>query len=230
MTESTMADWIGAPEAARRLGIKPASLYSYVSRGVLTRPRRRPSRVSLFDATEVAGLARRGRPRRAPGRGELVIYTELTEISGNRLRYRGHDAIGLATASSFEDVAALLWTGALGGGPRGVSGARARAAPEAMAAGSAAQAALPAGALPLERLQVIVPALAATDPLRLHLDPPAVIAAACGLIAGMVDCLPASESAAQPWTSCLLPISCPAPAPRLPGLLRLPLFTSPGLC
>jgi citrate synthase len=39
-------------------------------------------------------------------------------------------------------------------------------------------------------LQVIVPALAAADPLRLHLDPPAVIAAGRGLIAGMVDCLP----------------------------------------
>jgi citrate synthase len=41
---------------------------------------------------------------------------------------------------------------------------------------------------------VIVPALAATDQLRLHLDPPAVIAAACGLISGMVDCLPAAPS------------------------------------
>ena len=28
-----MTEWIGAAEAAQRLGIKPASLYSYVSRG-----------------------------------------------------------------------------------------------------------------------------------------------------------------------------------------------------
>ena len=41
--------------------------------------------------------------------------------------------------------------------------------------GRAAQAALPAGTLPLERLQVIVPALAATDQFRLHLDRPAVV-------------------------------------------------------
>ena len=59
-----------------------------------------------------------------------------------------------------------------------------------MAAGQAAQAALPPGALLLERLQVIVPAMAATDPLRLQLDPPAVMAAGRNMIAGMVECLP----------------------------------------
>jgi citrate synthase len=183
-----VTEWIGAAEAARRLGIKQASLYSYVSRGVLPRHRSGPGRTSLFDASEVAGLARRGRPRRAPGVAELVIFTELTEIDGDRLRYRGHDAIRLATSSSFEEVAGLLWTGALGGGP---PAARWRASSEAVAAGRAAQAGLPDGTLPLERLQVIVPALAATDQLRLHLDPPAVVVAACGLISGMVDCLPA---------------------------------------
>ena len=36
-----------------------------------------------------------------------------------------------------------------------------------------------------------MPALAAADPLRLHLDPPAVIAAGQAIIGGMVDCLPA---------------------------------------
>ncbi len=29
-----VTDWIGAAEAAQRLGIKQASLYSYVSRGI----------------------------------------------------------------------------------------------------------------------------------------------------------------------------------------------------
>ena len=60
-----------------------------------------------------------------------------------------------------------------------------------MAAGRAAQSALPAGTLPLERFQVIVPAMAVTDPLRLHLDPPAVCAAGRSIVAGMVECLPA---------------------------------------
>ena len=181
-----MAEWIGAAEAAKRLGIKQASLYAYVSRGVLSRRRDTAGRVSMFDAGEVEELARRGRPRRKQGAAELVIETQVTEIDGSSLRFRGLDAVELATAHSFEDVAALLWTGALPTRPEPGW----RATPTAIAAGRAAQAALPAGTLPLERLQVIVPALAATDPVRLHLDPPAVVAAGKSMIAGMVGALP----------------------------------------
>src|SRR5258708_40098922 len=109
-----MTEWIGATEAAQRLGIKPASLYSYVSRGVLSPRRGSDGRASLFDAADIDDLARRGRPRRAPGSAELVIESKLTEISDDRLRFRGHDPITLATSRSFEDVASLLWTGSLG--------------------------------------------------------------------------------------------------------------------
>jgi citrate synthase len=179
-----MASWITAEAAAQRLGIKRATLYAYVSRGVLVRRRAPGGRGSLFDAAEIEKLARRGRPRRAPGEAELVIESALTEISGDRLRYRGHEVTALAVTRSFEDVASLLWTGDF------TAPAGWRATPEAVATGAAAQSALPAGALPLERLQVIVPALAATDPLRLHLDQPAVVTAGRAMIAGMVDCLP----------------------------------------
>ena len=79
-----------------------------------------------------------------------------------------------------------------------------QATPAALAAGRAAQAALPAGTLPLERFQVIVPAMAATDPLRLQLDPAAVVAAGRSIIAGLVDCLP---PAAQPPAASDYPIS-----------------------
>lgn len=220
-------EWISAAEAAGRLGIKPASLYSYVSRGVLTRRKAQGSRASLFSSSEVEGLARRGRPRRAPRAGpgaELVIETQVTEITGDHLRYRGYDVIGLASEHSFEEVAGLLWTGSLGesaGAPFW------QATEAAVAAGSAAQAALPAETLPLERLQVIVPALAAADPLRLHLDPPAVIAAGRTLIAGMVDCLPpARPGGAAGWPPAgsiaerLVPRLCPAdPAPSLVRVL-----------
>ena len=44
---------------------------------------------------------------------------------------------------------------------------------------------------------MIVPALAATDPLRLELDPVAVVAAARAVIAGMVDCLPSGTDAPE---------------------------------
>src|SRR5215469_9965190 len=195
---SVMTDWISAAEAAHRLGIKQASLYAYVSRGVLSRRRDADGRASMFDAAEVEELARKGRPRRSGGPAELVIESEITELTSKTQRYRGYDATDLAMRCSFEDVAMLLWTGSLPeAGDSGVPGWHATTA--ALSAGSAAQAALPAETLPLERLQVIVPALAATDQFRLHLDRPAVVAAGQSLIAGMIGALPvrAAGGAAQ---------------------------------
>ena len=210
-----MPAFLTAAEAASRLGVKPATLYAYVSRGTLTRARGADGRASLFDAAEIERLARRGRPRRPPGTLDITVETQITEITADRLRYRGLDVPELARTRSFEDVAVLLWTGALppAAGPRTPAGAGSaavllpgagsgaaagvgqpwRASPAALAVGRAAQSALPPQTLPLERLQVIVPATAATDPLRLHLDRPAVMAAARSLIAGMVDCLPGPD-------------------------------------
>ena len=182
-----MADYLTAAEAARRLGVKPATLYAYVSRGVLSRVRAPDGRTSLFGAEEVEQLARRGRPRRPAGVADITVESAITEITGDSLRFRGLDATRLAVSRTFEEVAELLWTGEF---PSERAPWRAR--PAALAAARAAQAALPAGTLPLERLQVIVPAMAATDPLRLQLDRPAVIAAGRNIIAGMVDCLPAA--------------------------------------
>ena len=183
-----MTEWIGAAEAARRLGVKPATLYSYVSRGVLRRRTGEDGRSSLFDAGEVESLARRGRPRH-PGAGEFVIESALTEITSDRTCYRGLDITALAARYELEDTAWLLWTGELTGRDRGPW----RATEAALRAGRAAQAALPSGTLPLERFGVIVPALAAADPLRLQLDPPAVIAAGQAIMAGLVDCLPTAS-------------------------------------
>ena len=190
-----MADYLTTAEAARRLGVKPATLYAYVSRGVLSRVRAPDGRTSLFGAEEVEQLARRGRPRRPAGVADITVESAITEITGDSLRFRGLDATRLAVSRTFEEVAELLWTGEF---PSGRESGREpwRARPAALAAGRAAQAALPAGILPLERLQVIVPAMAATDPLRLQLDRPAVIAAGQNIIAGMVDCLPGDVTSA----------------------------------
>jgi citrate synthase len=217
-----VTEWIGAAEAAERLGIKQASLYAYVSRGVLSRRRDADGRSSLFDAEEVAQLALHGRPRRGAAGAELVIESELTEITSRTQRYRGHDATSLALRCTFQEVAMLLWTGALPGpeglsGTGGDSGRRTRwsATPEALAAGRAAQAALPPGTLPLERIQVIVPALAVTDPFRLHLDRPAVVAAGMSLIAGMTDSLPlagAADPTGDGIAARLAARLCPEPA------------------
>jgi citrate synthase len=210
-------DWIDAGEAAKRLGVKPATLYAYVSRGVLRRHRGEDGR-SRFDAAEVERLARRGRPRRGPGPAEVVIESEITALGADRPYYRGRDALELAARLDLESVAGWLWTGS---DPADRAGAW-RAAPEAMAAGRAAQASLPEDVLPLERLQVIVPALGAADPRRLTFDPPAVVAVGQSLIAGMVDCLPPAGTPpagapGDPVGARLWPKL--TPAPPTPGLV-----------
>ncbi|MDQ2811396.1 MAG: citrate synthase, partial [Actinomycetota bacterium] len=201
-----------AVQAADRLGVKQATLYAYVSRGVLGRVKAADVRGSLFDPDEVERLALRGRPRRPAGAVDLTIESAITEITAGALRFRGLDATRLAATRTFEDVAELLWTGEFPSAPAAPAASSPRptwqATPAALAAGRAAQAALPPGTLPLERLQVIVPAMAATDSLRLQLDPPAVLAAARNLIAGMVDCLPAPSSPAP---------SRPAPSSPAPS-------------
>jgi citrate synthase len=160
---------------------------------MLTRRRGEDGRSSLFDTDELARLSERGQPRRAAGTGDFVIESELTEVADGRFRYRGMEVTKLALWRPFEEVAGWLWTGSLG-----KDGATQpwQATQEAVAAGTGAQAALPEGTLPLERLRVIVPAMAATDLLRLHLDPPAVVAAGRNIIAGMVDCLPDQSAGA----------------------------------
>jgi citrate synthase len=208
-------------EAARRLGVKPATLYAYVSRGLLSRERAPDGRTSTFDPAEIDRLARPGRPRR--GRrpaSELVLPSALTAIAGGLPWYRGIPVPELAATRSFEEVAAWLWTGRFPApGPDTVW----RAGEAALEAGRRAQAALPEVALPLERIRVIAAALAAGDELRLELHPAAVTAAGRALIAGLVDCLPrqgpaapaGAAIAARLWAG----LSSLGPEPELVGTL-----------
>ncbi len=95
-----------------------------------------------------------------------------------------------------------------------------RATREAAAAGRAAQSGLTSETLPLERLQVITTTLAATDPLRLNLDPSAVVAAGQNLIAGMVDCLPGESSGSTIADRLCGKLVRGPEAPGLPDVLR----------
>jgi citrate synthase len=185
---------IDAAEAARRLGVKPATLYAYVSRGVLRRRPGSDGRRSMFDAGEVAVLARRGRPRRA-AETELVVESALTALVGDRPYYRGRDVLALAGAARYEQVATWLWTGEPAAFTDPVPGWQ--VAPEARAAVRQAQRGLPGDLLPLDRMPVIVTVLAGMDPLRFHLDPPAVIAAGQAIVAGLVEGLPVPDGGSR---------------------------------
>src|SRR5262245_55687631 len=105
------AGLLSSAEASRRLGVKPETLYAYVSRGLLRRQRSPDGRRSWFDPAEVERLAERSRQPAGRGAARLGVTSAITSIEGTRYRYRGVDAIELARQRSFEEVAHWLWTG-----------------------------------------------------------------------------------------------------------------------
>ncbi|TSP14595.1 citrate/2-methylcitrate synthase [Cupriavidus campinensis] len=113
-----MGTWISMDEACSRLGVRPQTLYAYVSRGkleVMSDPA--DTRRSLYRAEDVAGLARRkqaGRKHETLATNTLFgaepsIPTALSTFVRERLYYRGQDAVTLAGSATLEEVAHLLW-------------------------------------------------------------------------------------------------------------------------
>ena len=96
-------------EAARRLGVKVATLYAYVSRGQLTSYPGPSGRRRLFDMEEVERLARRSRQGKTVETRMVTIITGITQLTDGGHLYRGRPATGLATTLAFEEVAELLW-------------------------------------------------------------------------------------------------------------------------
>src|SRR5215831_350721 len=115
-----MKELLTAPEAARLLDVKAATLYSYVSRGLLPSVpgTRGPSRLYARGDVErlrARHVARAGHGAVAAGAlrfGEPVLESALTAIDDAGPRYRGHSAVELAqSGAAFEAVAELLWSG-----------------------------------------------------------------------------------------------------------------------
>jgi citrate synthase len=178
---------LSTKETAELLGVKPETVYAYVSRGQLSSRREPGNRGSTFDAGEVEALARRNRRESGgtpgPG-GELSVRTRITLIEDDRYYYRGVDATELARRHSYEEVTEWLWTGRLRPGA-------AFTAPEAsVAVARRAADALPEHTGPTDRLRVAAVAAAAADPLRFDLSEDAVLGTARILIPTLVAALP----------------------------------------
>jgi citrate synthase len=178
--------------AAARLGVKPATLYAYVSRGLLRRVAGPDGRSSLFDEAEVERLAHRAPGTRRTAH-DLLIESDVTAIEPTGHCYRGVSAFDLAEAGAgFERVAEFLWTGRV---PERRPQWRAPVA--GLEVARAAQAALPEETLPIDRFRVTVTAAAAAEPLRFDTRPEAVLAHAGGLVALLADAWPLT-SRSQP--------------------------------
>jgi citrate synthase len=122
LPDSPAAELVSAREACEILNIKPATLYTYVSRGLLhaaTQPGRKSSR---YQREEVERLRARSDARMGHGPvaatamrwGPPIVGTSITEITPDGPRYRGHLATDLVNhPGQFESVAELLWSGVL---------------------------------------------------------------------------------------------------------------------
>jgi citrate synthase len=112
------ADYVSSAEALGVLAVKPQTLYSYVSRGLV---RRIPvaGRGSLYHKADIERLRARSTARSGHGAvagaalhwGEPVLVTGITEITSQGPRYRDHLATDLARRGcGAEAVADYLWT------------------------------------------------------------------------------------------------------------------------
>jgi citrate synthase len=111
-------EWLSSREAARRLGVSAATLYAYVSRGLLRSEATDGRRERRYRADDIARLKRRrdvGRKAESIANhaldfGTPVLESALTLIEDGRLYYRGLDATALARTASLEEIARLLWS------------------------------------------------------------------------------------------------------------------------
>lgn len=110
--------YMDAETAAATLGISRATLYAYVSRGLIRAneagddPRKR-----LYSTHDVEALRKRKavgrRPREVAATtldwGLPILSSGITLIEDNRLFFRGRDALAFSQTATMEDAARLLW-------------------------------------------------------------------------------------------------------------------------
>jgi citrate synthase len=163
--------YMTAQEVADELGISLATVYAYVSRGLLRSEAVSSSkRARRYYREDVERLRQRQEQRHNPEKaakaalhfGAPLLESGLTLIADGRLYYRGQDALGLAQRQTIEQVAALLWAGDLHAEVPGLAGDENHLPPRWQLIGEAL-----AAAPVFERFQVLLP-LAALDDLSAY--------------------------------------------------------------
>lgn len=187
---------LDAAAACALLGVKPASLYAYVSRRQIRSLRVGRQRQRWYVADDVRRLAARAGARRgheavAAGAlrwGEPVLASAITAVADGALAYRGHRVADLlARGEGFEAVAELLWAAAPAPWP----------ALPARAAGGTTRRATDA---PIAQLIAALPALRTADAAPWPTTPSREHARARGLIVALAQSVGAT-----------------APSPRAPA-------------
>lgn len=201
-------DYLNAADATRLLGISAATLYAYVSRGLVESRAGDGPRNRLYRRSDIERLAERKRSGRGAARGAAqsldrglpVLETRISLIRPDGPYYRGQSALGLARAgATLEDAARVLWDCG-----ENDPFAGAHAAPWSPTVRRiATNARLP----PLERTLAAIPLLAletrhsfdAAPSMRRAIAAQLLRQNAALLVAGDVDARPVHEQIAESW-------------------------------
>lgn len=105
--------YMTAQEAAATLSVSPATIYAYVSRGLIRSEASAEGRSKRYRAEDVRAL----KERRAPADAKAPVETAtpyaldsaICLITPEGPFYRGSSAVELSQSASFEHVATLLW-------------------------------------------------------------------------------------------------------------------------
>lgn len=107
--------YLSAREAAAELAVSPATLYAYVSRGLIRSEPSADSRAHRYRAEDVRALKDRRAPSAEPRAfrsfdADLpVMDTAISTITEEGPVYRGVDCVALSETASLEHAATLLW-------------------------------------------------------------------------------------------------------------------------
>jgi citrate synthase len=171
--------YLTAREAAEALNISAATLYAYVSRGLIRSETAGNKRQRRYYSEDIDKLISRKEARRNPEaaardalqRGMPILESALTLITGGQYYYRGQNALLLAQTATAEEVAGLLWTGDSGSTRALFSGEVATRKYEAMLLHVEIDG---AEFSPFQTLQALLPLAAVDDPSAYDLRPATV--------------------------------------------------------
>jgi citrate synthase len=180
--------------AAEELGITLATLYAYVSRGMI-RSEAAGGRSRRYRVEDVRRLKERKERRRDPDRvvegalhwGTPVMESAITLITDDGVYYRGRDVVALAARSTIEEVAALIWTGDASRGDELFPS-------EPPGLPSRIRAALGGGLPPIEAFQVLLAWAGAEDPAAYDLRPAAVARTGARILRLMANVVAGEEA------------------------------------
>ncbi|MDQ3437849.1 MAG: citrate synthase family protein [Actinomycetota bacterium] len=190
--------YLSAGRAAEELGVSLATLYAYVSRGMVrSEAAEGKGRNRRYRAEDVRRLKERKERRKDPEGvvegalhwGTPVLESGITLIDDGGLYYRGRDVVVLAGEKGIEEVAAVVWTG-----DEAMAPALFPPDPSEPSRRIRSLMGSVAGLTPVEVFQVLLPVAASEDPAAYDLRPPAVARTGARILRLMAD-VAAGESA-----------------------------------